>query len=203
MPRIGRRPGQGDTREVILAAARELFAERDFSKVSVRAIAAAAGVDPAMINHWFGSKEGLFQEALEIPAEVPARIAELLSEADDERLPERLVRTFLRVWEGAETGAAMQAMLRRAMAGEMPLEALEEFVRHAIVTPVATRLGVPAEEAQHRFGLVASQLLGMLVVRQLLRLEPLASVDHEVLVATYTPVVRHYLFEDLPEGDPA
>ncbi|MEL4505510.1 TetR family transcriptional regulator [Luteococcus sp. H138] len=200
-PRIGRRPGQGDTREAIVAAAREMFAQRDFNQVSVRAIAARAGVDPSMINHWFGGKEGLFREALEIPADVPARIAELLAEGDDDLLPERLVNTFLTVWEGPVTGPAMQAMLRRAMSGQMPLDALKSFVVRSIITPVTARLGIAQDEAEHRFSLVASQLLGALVVRRFLELEPLTGFDREQLVATYTPVVRHYLFDDLPTAE--
>lgn len=198
-PRIGRRPGAGDTREALLDAAREMFAQRDFEQVSVRAIASRAGVDPAMINHWFGTKEGLFQAAMELPYDVHATVSQLVEVATDEELPERIVRTFLTVWEGPTSGPAMLALYRRVVAGHVPASAIRSFASSVLVPTITGRLSCSRAEAQRRFTLVASQLLGAFTARRVIGLEPLASMTEDQVVAYLAPTVQRYLYGDLPE----
>src|SRR6266566_170590 len=98
MARTGRRPGNQDTREAILAAAREAFAERGYDRVSIRAIATSAGVDPALVHHYFGTKDQLFLATVDAPID-PGEILPKILAGERDELPERLVRTFLSVWD--------------------------------------------------------------------------------------------------------
>lgn len=202
--RVGRRPGPSETRSEILQAARGLFAERGFVGTSVRSVAAGAGVDPALVHHYFGTKEGLFRAALEIPIE-PAELVEEIFAAGVNQAPERLVRTFLRVWDGPETGPAMVSFLRTALARQESVGLLREFFATTVVRAAASRLlgGVDPAEAEVRIGLVASQMLGLVVARKVLAVEPLASLPADVLVAAVTPTIARYLLGDLasPDGD--
>jgi AcrR family transcriptional regulator len=161
-------------------------------------VAAAAGVDPALVYHYFGTKEGLFREALEIPVDPEGLVAEIAS-AGPEQVPERLVRTFLRVWESPQTGPAMVSLLRRVLAAPESMDLLRNFVGTALVRTAADRLlgDVDATEAEARVGLVLSQLIGVVVARQLLVVGPLASMPIDHLTAALTPTVAHYLRGDL------
>src|SRR6266545_3836915 len=113
MARTGRRPGNQDTREAILAAARATFADRGYDRASIRAIATSAGVDPALVHHYFGTKEELFLATVNAPIDPREVIPEILAGSRDE-IGERLVRMFVRVWD-SPTGTAAAALLRSAM----------------------------------------------------------------------------------------
>ncbi|ONH23312.1 TetR family transcriptional regulator [Pseudofrankia asymbiotica] len=208
--RVGRRPGQSEARAEILRAARMLFAERGFVGASIRSVAAEARVDPALVHHYFGTKEGLFRAALEMPIQ-PEELVEEIFAAGVERAPERLVRTFLRVWDGPETGPAMVSFLRTVLARQESSDLMREFLGATVVRIAASKLlgGVDPAEAEVRIGLVASQMLGLVVARRVLAVEPLASLPAEVLVATITPTITRYLLGELPgahavaENDPS
>jgi len=115
MSPAGRRPGPSSTADDVLAAARELFAERGYQATTVRAIAAAAGVTPAMIHHFFGSKEKVFLAAARIPID-PDTVLAILLAGPREQFPERLVAAFGAAWRDERTGPALQSVLRAAVA---------------------------------------------------------------------------------------
>ena len=195
MARTGRRPGNPDTREAILAAAREAFAERGFDNASIRAIAAAAGVDPALVHHYFGTKEQLFLAAMKVPINPGPVVARVLGEGRD-GAGERLIRTMLSVWD-SPAGAAAVALVRSAMANDAFARMLREFVTRGILRRVAKELQLAPAEAGLRTNLVASQIVGLIVVRHIIRLEPIASTPAEVLARAVGPTVQRYLTEPL------
>ncbi len=187
--RSGRRPGGPDTRGEILAAARAEFAESAYDRASIRAIAGRAGVDPALIHHYFGNKEQLFLEAMEIPF-APAEIAgEILSGSMDD-VGERAVRTFFAVWGDPVRRAPVLAMLRSAMSNDAAAALLRQFAQRAILTRVVAGLDLPEREL--RVELVVSHLIGLALVRHVVKLEPLASLPDEDVVALVGPVIQRY-----------
>ncbi|HMG29713.1 MAG TPA: TetR family transcriptional regulator [Jiangellaceae bacterium] len=187
--RAGRRPGAPDTRGEILAAARAEFAESAYDRTSIRAIAGRAGVDPALIHHYFGNKEQLFLEAMEIPF-APAEIAgEILSGSMD-GVGERAVRTFFAVWGDPVRRAPVLAMLRSAMSNEAAAALLRQFAQRTILTRVVAGLDLPDREL--RVELVVSHLIGLALVRYVVKLEPLASLPDEDVIALVGPVIQRY-----------
>jgi AcrR family transcriptional regulator len=188
MARAGRRPGPGTTSDDVLGAARGLFAERGYQATTVRAIAAAAGVTPAMINHFFGSKEKVFLAAIAMPLDPDALLATLL-DGPREQLPERLVATFVSAWRSADTGPALQSMLRAAVTGEQHAAGMPAFAAELWLPRLANALGV----ARLRVAAAVSVLLGQALTGLLLGIEPLASAPDEELVAVYAPAVRAVL----------
>ncbi|RKN50751.1 TetR family transcriptional regulator [Micromonospora endolithica] len=189
--RTGRRPGNPDTREAILRAAREAFAERGYDAASIRAIAAAAGVDPALVHHYFGNKDQLFLAAMDAPLN-PAELLPKVLAGDRAGLGERLARMFLGVWD-SPAGAAGVALLRSALSNEWTARLLREFITTQILRRVLEHLDVDPAELPLRGSLVASQLVGLVMVRHVVRLEPAASADPEILVAAVAPTLQRYL----------
>ena len=194
--RSGRRPGDPAlTRERILAAAREAFAESGYDATSMRRIAAAAGVDPALLHHHFGTKEQLFLAALRAPAD-PAQLVPGVVAGGPEGAGERLVTAFLQVWDSpAGTGAA--ALLRTAASNPLVARLVRELLLVRLLRPLLTGLGVPAAERDARACLVASQLMGLAMTRYVVPLEPLASAPAEAVVAAVGPSLQRYLAGDL------
>lgn len=197
-PRTGRRPGQPDTRGAILAAARRLFAAHGLTGASVRQIAAEADVDPALVHHYFGTKDGLFRAALEIPLEPEAVLAQVFAFGAD-RAPERLVRTMLGLWDDPETGASLASFLRTAVATEESALMAREFFTGVVLRAAASRMRhLEPGEVEIRVSLVFSQMIGLLLTRRILRIDPIAARSAEELVALVTPTVARYLLDDLP-----
>jgi AcrR family transcriptional regulator len=190
MARTGRRPGPSTTRAAILAAARRRFADAGFDAASMRAIAADAGVDPAVVVHFFGSKDGLFRQAVGWPFD-PARAASRITAPGPERVPERIARTFLDFWEDPATRASLMALLRSAMTHEGSASLLRQFVVRQLFGPVTGLLDGPQIEL--RVNLASAQLIGVAVLRYAVRIEPIASASKDELVAWLTPALAHYL----------
>ncbi|MFG3699136.1 TetR family transcriptional regulator [Micromonospora sp. NPDC047620] len=195
--RTGRRPGNPDTREAILGAARAAFAERGFDGASIRAIAAAAQVDPALVHHYFGSKDQLFLSAMHAPVD-PGELLPKVLAGDREGLGERLVRTFLGVWD-SPAGTAGVALLRSAVSNEWTARLLREFLVSQVLRKVLDQLDADPAELPLRGSLVASQMIGLAMMRHVVRLEPVASAAPETLVAAVAPTVQRYLTGDLAE----
>jgi AcrR family transcriptional regulator len=191
----GRRPGGPDTRGQILTAARESFAQRGFSGTTIRGVAAGAGVDPALVHHYFGSKDDLFLAALEIPMDPRLVVPEAFAEGVD-GAGERLLRTFLRVWDDPETRLPLVALVRTSLVSEAPETLLGQGMLRMVLAPLREHLR--AEEAERRVQLVISQLSGLVLTRYLLALEPLASMPAEEVVAWVAPTVQRYLDGPLP-----
>ena len=196
--RTGRRPGHSGAKEQILAAAREQFGANGFEGASIRAIAAAAEVDPALVHHYFGTKEKLFIAAVAPPAD-PGEVIPRVIAGDPAHLGERVVRMFLTLLESPATGPGFRALLRGALGNDLSARLLREFFTRQVVRRLSTALDgvVPAAEMPIRADLVASQIFGLISVRYLIALEPIASVDHEQLVAAVAPTVQRYLTGDL------
>lgn len=188
MAPAGRRPGPGSTSEDVLVAARTLFAERGYQASTVRAIAAAAGVTPAMINHFFGSKEKVFLAAIAMPLDPNTLLAALLDGPRDQ-FPERLVATFVRTWRSAHTGPALQSIMRAAITGQQHAAGMRTFAQDLWLPRLAAALGVPTL----RVAAAVSILLGQALTGLLLGIEPLASARDEELVELYAPAVRAVL----------
>jgi AcrR family transcriptional regulator len=194
--RSGRRPGNPDTREAILTAARRIFAEKGFDKASIRAIATDAGVDPALVHHYFGTKDKLFLATINAPID-PTKLIPQALEGPLEEAGERLVRMMLSVWD-SPAGAAAVTLLRSAMSNDWTARLMREFVVTQVLRRAVTVLVLDPAEAPLRTALVASQISGLAVTRYVLKVEPLASAPAEVLVAAIGPTVQRYLTGDLP-----
>jgi AcrR family transcriptional regulator len=187
--RRGRRPAGQETREALLAAARTEFAERGYDRARVRSIAAAAGVDPAMVNHWFGGKDGLFTVALDLPVDPTFVIKQILGGGPDQA-GERIVRTFLSVWDPHQ-GGPFVAMLRSVSSHEQAARMMREFVTDRIFGPLAASL--ESDQPRLRATLCGSQMVGLGMTRYVIRLEPIATADVETLVAAIGPTLQRYL----------
>ncbi|MCT2585302.1 TetR/AcrR family transcriptional regulator [Actinophytocola gossypii] len=192
--RRGRRPGGTDTRAALLDAARAVFSEQGYDGATVRAIAARAEVDAAMVNHWFGSKEGLFAEAvLKLPFN-PADVVERLLDGDVDGLGERIVRTFIGIWD-TTGGGVFTALVRSITSHELAVHALRDFLVRNVVGKVLAP--VAPDDAEFRATLVASQLVGMGLVRYVARFEPLASADVDTMVAAVAPTLQRYITDTI------
>ncbi|QSB16372.1 TetR family transcriptional regulator [Natronosporangium hydrolyticum] len=198
--RSGRRPGKQDTRETILTAARDAFAEHGYDRATVRQIATSAGVDPALVHHYFGSKEKLFAATIDFPFS-PAEILDRAFADGPDGAGERLVRTFLTVWD-SPAGAAGVALFRSAVSNPLAARLLREFLTTQLLRHAMARLGIDPAQAQLRGALIASQLSGLAVTRYVLQLEPIATAPAETVVAAIGPTVQRYLTGELPSPPP-
>jgi AcrR family transcriptional regulator len=195
--RSGRRPGNQDTRSSILEAARRSFAEKGFDHASIRAIAAEAGVDPALVHHYFGTKEKLFLAAMNAPIN-PGELIPKALEGPREQAGERLIRTALSVWD-SPAGTAAVAMFRSALSNEWTARLLREFVVTQILRRAVHELVADPAEAELRSALLVTQIGGVMLARYVLRVEPLASADPEIIVAAVAPNVQRFLTDPMPE----
>jgi AcrR family transcriptional regulator len=187
-PRGRRRAGE-DTRAALLDAARVEFTERGFDGATVRTIALRAGVDAAMVNHWFGGKDGLFVAAMEFPVN-PAEIVPRILEGAPEQLAERILRTFLSVWD-TNGGGALAALMRSVASHEEAARMMREFVSRVIIGRIVS--AVAPDRLDLRAALCGTQIAGLAMIRYVIRLEPLASADHDTVVAAIGPNLQRYL----------
>jgi len=175
----------------VLAAARTAFAERGFDGASIRLIATAAGVDPALVHHYFGSKEKLFLAVVEAPADPDELLPAVLAGGTGE-LGANVVGLLLQVWDGPGRAAGL-ALLRSAVSNEWTARLLREFLVARVLRRVVDSLGLPTAEADARGSLVAAQLIGVVMARYVLQVEPLASASAAEVVAAVGPTVQRYL----------
>ena len=187
----GRRPGPTTTRDAILAAARERFSAVGYDRTRLRDVAGAAGVDVALVGYHFGSKEALFAAAMAMPVSMPSLIDDVIEQGELDDFAARLLRRILDVWDDERTGAPLVALVRSAMSHEPTADTLREFVRAEILDRIAARLG--GADARERSVFFGSQLIGLLIYRHVLRVEPLASMEPDVIVAAMAPGMQHYL----------
>jgi AcrR family transcriptional regulator len=189
MARTGRRPGPSGTREAILEAARRAFAQNGYERTTIRGVAAAAAVDPALVHHYFGSKQNLFVAAVRLPVNPTEPLRALL--ADGGLTGERMVATFLSIWDGAPDRSPLLALVRSAISDEQAAAMLREFITTEIFGLLVRELDSP--DAMLRVNLVASQIVGLIIARYIVRLEPLASAPAEVVAAAVGPTMQRYL----------
>lgn len=170
-----------------MTAARGLFAEKGYDGASIRAIARAADVDPALVHHFFGTKEGLFIAAVEFPVN-PAEVLPYVLGGPRESTGRRMAQMFLREWGRAEARGPLISLLRSSMTSEQAAELLRQFVSAAILTRVGDRLGIPLV----RIEAAAAQMIGVVFLRYVLRVEPIASVSDDELVELLAPTLQRY-----------
>jgi AcrR family transcriptional regulator len=193
--RPGRPAGNSDTRDRILANARVLFARNGIANTSIRAVAAAAGVDSALIHHYFGTKEKLFAAAVRVPID-PMDIIGPLRETPVEELGHKIPSMLLPLWD-SEVGAGFIATLRSILAGS-EVNLFRSFIQDVIAVEVGARVDNPPGTGIIRIQFVASQLVGVLMARYILDLEPFKSLPAEQIVETIAPNLQRYLTGDLP-----
>jgi AcrR family transcriptional regulator len=191
----GRRPGGGDSRADILAAARDLFARDGYDKASMRAIARRARVDPSLIVHYFSSKEGLLKEALQLPFDPDQVLADGLTDVPDDELGVALVRVVLTVWDNPYVQPRMLGMLRTALSHDAAMSVLRQTLQATVMAAVS-RL-VTDEPARRRAELVGAQMAGVMLTRYVVRLPAVVEMSVDELALAVGPSVQHYLTGDL------
>ncbi|GAA2519353.1 TetR/AcrR family transcriptional regulator [Streptomyces longisporus] len=191
--RRGRRPRteSADTRDRILAVAREEFSERGYEKTSVRGIAKAAGVDSALVHHYFGTKEQVFEAAIEVAFAPALNAPEALADGPTDGVGERLTRFIFGIWENPTTRTPLLAIVRSAVNNEAAAAVFRRLVASQLLRRVAAQLDRP--DAELRAELAAAQLVGCAMLRYVIKVDPLASADVEQIIARVAPVVQGHL----------
>ena len=193
--RGGRRPGSPDTRGQILDAARAEFARAGFGGTTIRNVAAAASVDPALVHHYFGTKQDLFAAVIDPPADPRAIVAPVLDLPRDE-MGEVLVRQFLALWDGPP-GHRARVLMASAVTDPATASLLREFVLMRAVHPVLAAVATPRRERDLRAGLIASQLMGLALARYVVAFPELARPSADRLVQAIGPTIQRYLTGDI------
>jgi len=199
-----RRPDPGSiqpssTREAILTAARESFLAQGYEGTTIRAVARTAGVDPALVSYYFGSKGDLFGAAVNLRVRASEEIAAAVS-GDLRSAGPRLVWLSLTAWDDAADGATFRTLLRWMATDVSAPEAIQTYATEQIAVPMAEALkqsGLPEVSARERATLAGSQLVGLAMIRYVLRLDPIASASVEHLVEVVGPTIQHYLTDPL------
>jgi AcrR family transcriptional regulator len=187
----GRRPGGEDTRARILDAARDAFGERGFERTSVREVAARAGVDAALVHHYFGTKQRLFVAASEFPVDVREVVPRLLAEGR-EGVGARFVAFAVGLWDREDVRPLLMGIVRSATTDPQAAAMLRGMLTEGPILALAQASGRP--DAAARASLAASQLVGLVMARYVVGVEPLASMPAEDVAAAVGPVIERYLF---------
>jgi AcrR family transcriptional regulator len=195
--RPGRPAGSSDTRDRILSCARELFARNGIDRTSIRAVAAEAGVDAALVHHYFGTKQQLFAAAIHLPID-PMTVLVPMREVPVDELGFKLPAVLLPIWD-SEMGAGLIATLRSLIAGA-DVSLARSFLQEIVTAEVAPRVDNPPGTGMIRAQFFASQLMGVVMARYIVKVEPFASLPAEQIVATIGPNLQRYLTGDLPDG---
>lgn len=191
-PRRRGRPrgGGGDARERILSAAADEFGERGYEGATVRAIAARAGVDSALVHHYFGTKADLLAAAVDAPMRPDVDVPTLLDGPRGE-IGERIVRYVLEAWDRPDVRRRGVALMRTALGNPLTTPLLSAFLSRELLARIAARIDVP--DGQLRASLAASQIAGLLVARYILQLPGVADASIDDLVARVGPTIQRYL----------
>jgi AcrR family transcriptional regulator len=194
--RPGRRPGANETRGAILAAARDAFATHGYEKATIRGIARKAGVDPALVHHFYGPKTEVFKAAV---SDVLGPIAETMAGADEDADPshtaERLARVLVGLWEREPTKGALIGAVRAAVTSETAAGLVRGIVQEHTIAAVAAHTEQP--DAELRANLIGTTMLGIAVARHVLEVEPIASLDEDALTGVLAGTIGHYLSAEL------
>jgi AcrR family transcriptional regulator len=188
--KLGRRPGESGTREAIAQAAQRLFAELGYDRTTIRAIAAAADVDPALVNHFFGSKQELFRAVTTLPVEL-AEVLPRIAEGPRSQAGLRLADYVMGVLDDPETRRAVTGLVRAAASDPEAARVVREIVTARVLTPIAEHLA--EDRPTLRASLINSQMVGLIMARYVLALEPLASLPRDEVVQAIAPILQRYL----------
>ncbi|WP_320065544.1 TetR family transcriptional regulator [Micromonospora sp. RTGN7] len=186
----GRRTGDSGTRAAILAAAREQFAGKGYDGASLRVIAAAAGVDTGLIRHFYGSKDDLFDAALQIPQEIAHRMGQVFT-GDPDHYGARLVEAYLSLWEDPASSGALLAIVRSAIASDRAADRLQAILGARFLADISPHLD--DTDGHTRAALAGAHLLGVAIARYVVHASPVADMDRDALVAWCAPTVQRYL----------
>ena len=178
----------GGTREKILAAARSHFGDAGYEGGTVRGIAAEAEVDPALVMHYFGSKEGVFLAAMDFPIDPAEFIPRLVAPGLD-GLGERLTRFFLDTWD-SPSGRPLLGLIRSVVGSESAAALMREFISREVLGRLAKALEV--DQPQLRASLAASSLIGLAMLRYVVKVEPLASAPSAEVAGWVGPAIQRY-----------
>ena len=192
--RAGRRPGKSGTRESILDAARRQFAELGYDRTTLRSVAAEAGVDPALVVHFFGSKQQLFLAGVELPID-PEALADELAAAPRSEVGARMASFLLHALEDPDVRNRWIGMIRAATSEPAAARRLREILETRLFTPLAQALG--ADDAEFRATLAGSHVVGVGMARYIVGVEPIASASPERIAAAIAPTLQRYLVEPL------
>ncbi|MEU4601086.1 TetR family transcriptional regulator [Nocardia sp. NPDC023988] len=196
--RSGRRPGNVDTRAAILDAARARFAEAGFDKTSIRAVAAAAQVDPALVHHYFGTKQQLFAAVVEFPVDPEATLG-IVDSAPLDELGATIVRAVVGIWD-SPAGPGIVAMVRSMLTGDADMT--RTFLLKVVLERVRVRIARPDDDGHARVSLAAAQMMGVLIARKVICVEPLASMPLDAVVAAVGPSMQRYLTGRIDAAQP-
>jgi AcrR family transcriptional regulator len=192
--RAGRRPGESGTRDAIAEAARRRFAELGYDRTTIRGIADEAGVDAALVVHFFGSKQELFLKVMELPFE-PEEILPQVLEGPKSEAGLRLARFVVGILENQDSRNVLTGILRAAASEPHAADLARELVANRVVAAFARSVAV--DQPELRANLIASQVVGLIIARYVIRVEPLASHDADALVDAIAPNLQRYLTRPL------
>lgn len=190
----GRRPGASGTREAIADAARRLFGERGYDRTTIRAVAEQAGVDPALVVHFFGSKHQLFVAVIDLPFD-PETVLPGLVAGDRETIGLRVARFLVSLLESDHGQSRITGLVRAAASEPEAARMVRELISRRILEPLAEALGVG--DAGLRANLVGTQVVGLTMIRYIVQIEPLASAQPEAVIAAIAPTLQRYLTQPL------
>jgi AcrR family transcriptional regulator len=198
MPKKSTTPGPRDGRGVlaarIVAAARDEFAEHGWAGTTIRAVARTADVDPALVYHYFGSKEGLLDAATNPPQKWLDSIAKVWTTPIDQ-LGTALITLLLASWADDEIGPTLRAILQTAAHEPSTREKLRRVVEGSLMG--VSELGSDERDRLIRSGLISSQMMGFALMRYVWKIEPVASMPDDEAIAAITPNLQHYVNGDL------
>jgi AcrR family transcriptional regulator len=189
----GRRPGKLSARDDIIRAAQETFAQEGYDGTSLRAVARAAGVDAALIHHYFDGKAGLFMAAMALPFD-PRQVQLGADAASPSTLPgAAVVEGFLTMWDLAEgTGSSFVSCVGAMAASPAVADAMREFVRARVWQHIPPIEGESEETTDARRALVASQLMGLAYARYVLRVPPISTASPSEIGRWVGPTLERY-----------
>jgi AcrR family transcriptional regulator len=189
MAKPGRRPGPSQTRDQILRAARELFAERGYTHTTVRSVAAAAAVNQGLVHHYFGRKEQLYREALDLSVDPWEVLTRLLDDTPRDQLPEALVRQFVASWRDPVLGTRLQARARQTYGDADGTSMARAHLETVLIPRLADALHIP----QANVAAALSHLIGLTLLDTLVGVEQLSVLSNDELVALVEPPIRRYI----------
>ena len=190
MSRTGRRPGTPATRDAIVSVARRRFATRGYDATSLRSIATEAKVDPALLIHYFGTKEQLFVAAAGLPSGLSELFGSMAALPAADFAP-ALVRGYLQLVDSDRSRNAILALVRSAVSSEKAAAMLREFLTAELLTVIARLTRHP--DARLRAALIAAQLIGIATLRHVIRVDPLARASPDDIATLVAPVIEQYL----------
>ena len=170
--------------------ARRQFSESGYGPTTLRGVAVAAGVDPRLVLHYFGSKRGLFLEAVELPVD-PSIVVNRALRGGSGTVGERVAVLVLAVLDDPTSRQTLMGLLRSAVTEQEAAELVRDVLTERILLPIARE--VSADQPELRASMVGSQIVGLAIARHVVGLEPVASASHETLIAALAPAITHYL----------